>query len=437
VENISIGASHSGLTIEGAGADQTILDGDQAGPVLALVDWASGTIRALAITNGQRGIVCTHSNPVFTDCAISGNTTSDEGGGARCEDSDPVFLRCRIIDNNSGTSGGGVYAGWDSHPEFRACTIDGNSALYGGGLYVNNGSSLLLTSRISGNEASHQGAGVYVSGGQHAINNCTVCGNSGIGVVVAHDARAVLANSLVAENTDSGVLCQNSLDPLVTNCTIVGNHDHGLYCSSNTAVSNCIFWGNSPDSIFHWSGALTVTYSDVEGDWSGTGNIDEDPVFVDADGLDDDPATWDDNDYRLLAGSPCIDAGDNTAGPADVCDLDEDGDVEEPLPFDLDDNPRFHDDVGTADTGNPDGVHPIVDIGAYEFQGTTVFPGDLDGDGDVDIDDLELFVGCMAGADNPAPPGCDPLVFENADLDSDGDIDLADFAVFQQVFTGQ
>ena len=45
-------------------------------------------------------------------------------------------------------------------------------------------------------------------------------------------------------------------------------------------------------------------------------------------------------------------------------DLDADGNVTEPVPFDLDGNPRFRDDPATPDTGH--GVAPIVDMGAYE-----------------------------------------------------------------------
>ena len=58
-------------------------------------------------------------------------------------------------------------------------------------------------------------------------------------------------------------------------------------------------------------------------------------------------------------------------------------------------------------------------------------PGDLDGDGDVDLDDFNIFAGCMTGPDVPTTSGCEP-----ADLHADGDVDLADFAVFQMAFTG-
>lgn len=51
--------------------------------------------------------------------------------------------------------------------------------------------------------------------------------------------------------------------------------------------------------------------------------------------------------------------------------------------------------------------------------------GDLDGDGDVDLDDYAIFSGCLTGPDKSMLPGCD-----GADLDADGDTDFGDFAVF-------
>jgi len=65
--------------------------------------------------------------------------------------------------------------------------------------------------------------------------------------------------------------------------------------------------------------------------------------------------------------------------PSDTADLDDDGDVRELTPLDLDGNPRFADDLATQDTGCS------VDMGAYEFPGVAtsnpVYLGDLDSDG--------------------------------------------------------
>ena len=57
------------------------------------------------------------------------------------------------------------------------------------------------------------------------------------------------------------------------------------------------------------------------------GNIDADPLFVDADGPDDIPGTEDD-DLRLSAGSPCINTGDPDFVPEpDETDIDGDARV--------------------------------------------------------------------------------------------------------------
>lgn len=117
---------------------------------------------------------------------------------------------------------------------------------------------------------------------------------------------------------------------------------------SSPTLTNCILWGDTPDEISEdEESALVITYSDVQGGWTGEGNIDEAPLFMDADG-------------RLSAGSSCIDAGDNSALPADTADLDSDGDTTEPIPLDLDGNPRVLGDV--------------VDMGAYESESADTTP---------------------------------------------------------------
>ncbi len=67
------------------------------------------------------------------------------------------------------------------------------------------------------------------------------------------------------------------------------------------------------------------------------------------------------------------------------------------------------------------------------FGGTVAsaqLPGDLDGNGEVNLADLVDFVGCMNGPDGGSvDPTCDP-----GDFDPDTDIDLRDFAGFQKRF---
>jgi len=217
---------------------------------------------------------------------------------------------------------------------------------------------------------------------------------------------------------------------MIGNCTFSLNvalaAGGAIYCDQGRlTVSNCILWGDSPDEIVGAVGsAIAVGYSDVQGGWPGTGNIEANPLFVDPDGPDDDPNTWEDNDHHLSTGSPCIDAGCNWSVPSDGADLDNDGDTDEITPLDLDGEGRFFDTADTPDSGC--GNTPIVDMGAYEFGDTGPQPcfGDLDDDRDVDLGDLEALLvnyGQTTGA-------CE------GDLDCDGDVDLADLAALLAVY---
>jgi hypothetical protein len=163
----------------------------------------------------------------------------------------------------------------------------------------------------------------------------------------------------------------------VTNCTFSGNiaetNGGGIYNYnySSPTVTNCILWANTAPSgaqIYNdGSSSVTLTYSDVEGGWTGTGNINTDPCFVDL-------ATA---DYHLLPGSPCIDAGDSTAVPPMIT-------------TDLDGNPRI------VDGG--------VDMGAYELQNTPPLAD--------------------AGIDQAVHPGTVTTLDGSASSDPDGDYPL-------------
>jgi predicted outer membrane repeat protein len=122
---------------------------------------------------------------------------------------------------------------------------------------------------------------------------------------------------------------------------------------------NSVVRGNQAPGGRSVSGRVVVASCDVQGaDFSPQyGNLSADPGFVDLDG----------GDLRLAPGSPCADAGDNGLAITDYLDLDGDGDLSEPAPYDLDGNPRFLDDPLAPDTGT--GTGPLIDMGAYERPG--------------------------------------------------------------------
>ena len=279
-----------------------------------------------------------------------------EGGGAiHCRSgSSPTITNCTISGNMHGyLYGGAVCCFADSHPTITNCAISGNWAYFGGG-------------------------GVYCAyNSSPTLTNCTISGNWG--------------------GYGGGVYCYEYSSPTITNCTISCNWAGwgGGVCSkgySSPTLTNCIVWGNLPMGQEEIGGDAVVTYSDVWGGWPGTGNIDADPLFVDLDGPDDDPNTWEDNDYHLGTDSPCIDTGDPdfVAGPDER---------------DIDGQMRVWD-------GDDEGEW-IVDMGSDEFG--SIIPGDLDADGCVGHGDLGILLsswGCSGG-----------------DLNGDGTTNQADLGI--------
>ncbi|MHC4624936.1 MAG: right-handed parallel beta-helix repeat-containing protein [Planctomycetota bacterium] len=221
-------------------------------------------------------------------------------------------------------------------------------------------------------------AGFTITGGKKGIccrdsyptiTNCRIEANAGTGIesTVAPPGifSAAITNCSIIANGGDGVWARSRISPSLTNCVIAGNKKatvvgNGLtgISSNNAKVVNCILWDNAPPQIVDTNPSALVIYSDVQGGYSGEGNIDADPLFVDAAG----------GNLRLGLVSPCIDAGDNSSVPGGVT-------------TDLNGFPRFIEDLCTADTGN--GTAPVVDMGAYEF-----LPADIDSSGAVDLGDL-------------------------------------------------
>jgi uncharacterized repeat protein (TIGR01451 family) len=168
----------SDLTISGAGAATTILDGGNSDRVLNI---GSGTVTVQGVT-------------------IRNGRSSGDGGGISNNDTLTV-TNSTISGNNAGGNGGGI----DSPGTLTITnsTISGNAAFgVGGGIFKDTGGPAAVTnSTISGNNAN-QGGGIFNdTGGTLTVTNSTISGNTafgGSGVINA--STATITNTIVANN---------------------------------------------------------------------------------------------------------------------------------------------------------------------------------------------------------------------------------------------
>ncbi len=298
------------------------------------------------------------------------------GGGLYVDAGSPTLRRCWLRMNSSSGAGavegggGGTYLRGGAAPTFVDCVWERNIAAGvnagGGALYVRSSSPRCYNARFFGNSA-------YAGGGVNAVSA---------------GAGTVFVNCLWSGNLGTmqgGALDLGSSSPDLINCTLAGNvagvvGGGGVFTSSGSPkLRNCILWGNTDTSagtdveqaqLYVFAGGATLTRCDVQGlaSYAGDGNIGVDPRFADAAGSDSSVGTPDD-DLRLRSGSPAADAGDNSRVPADTADLDGDANTAEPTPLDLAGAARFSNGPCSPNTGV--GAPPIVDMGAYETQGST------------------------------------------------------------------
>ena len=335
-------------------------------------------------------------NAVISDCVFEDNFGYIGGGISNLNISEPTIVGCQFIANVTDNQGGALSNEGGSRAIIRDCTFDSNvSSIEGGAIYSIAADIVVVDSIFIGNFIGIRGGALYNEANIARFVNCSFLGNSsasrGGASLNRSGSMCTFVNCAFSgnyANRSGGAVQNESASSTLVNCTVVYNEaeleEGGGVAQVNNGdmiVDNCILWGNThlegtpgeAAQILNSGGSIALNHSCVEGlsgILGGSGNIESDPRFVDANGEDDIQGTLDD-DLNLFFGSPAIDAGNNAALPADVDDLDEDDDVAELAPLDLASQLRREDDPVTSDTGSGSGA--IVDMGALEF--TPVCPG--------------------------------------------------------------
>jgi PKD repeat protein len=367
----------------------TMICGERAAQRVRCVYLANGTsLAGFTLTNGGAwdagdattqcsggGAWCETVSVLVSNCVFSGNLAGIQGGG--------VYQGCLkncALSRNSAESGGGAFGstldncvlsgnsatngGAADSSTLNNCVLAGNTAAYGGGAQDSYLTNCLLSSNVATNAGGASDCALY---------QCSLVNNSA--VAVGGGAQGGLLTFCVLSNNIAGDSGGGAFPGLyfitLENCLVIGNSANnegggawGSYiynCAiiSNTAPNgggeaycagyNCTVTGNSAtNGGGDYGGSMnnSIVYFNQGGNYvsnnfspnfccttplpdSGSGNIQNPPLFVNAAG----------GDFHLQSTSPCINAGNNASAP---------------VTNDLDGNPRIS--GGT------------VDIGAYEYQ---------------------------------------------------------------------
>ena len=193
-----------------------------------------------------------------------------EGGGVLTAFTAPIIRNNIIIGNEaidkvglSGAGGGGIRSG-DGYPRILNNIIMMNKGHYGAGIVLNFSGGIVRNNIIYQNSGGKDfgGVSIWINGNglkPKLIENNTIVENS------------------VPKNSGGGILAQ----------------------SASVTTRNNIIWGNTAltePQLSVGGSVFNVTYSDVQGGWTGLGNININPDFSDT-------------SHYLLPTSPCIDAG--------------------------------------------------------------------------------------------------------------------------------
>jgi CSLREA domain-containing protein len=185
--------SETSLTIVGAGARSTVLDGNGASRIFQFPN--SGGTQAVELDDLSliNGLAATPDvrNRILVGGALTGKASL-------------TLRRCRLAGNQA-LVGGAVYALGDL--TIDQCTITGNTAnqgFFGGGGIAANGNTFTMTnSTVTGNTAIGLGGGALIAVSELHLINITVTANQaslgGGGLFLSGNGS--LANSIIADNT--------------------------------------------------------------------------------------------------------------------------------------------------------------------------------------------------------------------------------------------
>ncbi len=246
------------ITIQGAGAGATTVDGRNASQVFNVSPAASVTLGQLAVTGGNASL----------------------GGGI--QNAGTLLLAHSTVTDSAANNGGGIYNQQGGTLTLAGTTVSQNVAGRDGGGIANNGGALQLSlATVAGNKASLAGGGIVDFFGTVSISQSTIAGNAatgrnseGGGGIANGDGTLTVDKSTISGNSTSsgtgGSAIFNILTTSVSNSTISGNTGPGhSVLNSDTLTLSYVTIASNSAGISN-SGSVTATGTIIANNNPGT-----------------------------------------------------------------------------------------------------------------------------------------------------------------------
>lgn len=163
------------VSIEGAGREKTIIDGEGTDRVLEIhgvpVRLSGVTIADGGVVDFGGGIKGTGNGSALDllRSTVRDNIAASTGGGIEIND---LRMRGSLVRGNQANIGGGLQLGFAERLDMGGSVVTENTATQsGGGISISGGDSVIVGSRIAGNTAGAGGAGIDVFGDSGEAEN--------------------------------------------------------------------------------------------------------------------------------------------------------------------------------------------------------------------------------------------------------------------------
>ncbi|CAN5237731.1 hypothetical protein BH09BAC4_BH09BAC4_40500 [soil metagenome] len=299
-----------GLVITGGNADDSTEPHNSGGGIYNEVTAATSNpytsftssptiINCLFVKNyaGNGGAFSNHANtgsqcnPLITNCIFRNNKASSGGGiynythYSLCS---PVLSNCKFTANEAIAGGAFLssasFNGGENEPLFNACLFEDNKATSGGVFSISSS---------------------FAPSVNPTFSNCLFIGNQ----ATTNGGIGTMSTFAYASANPTFINCTFANNTAASGKTLFSNRYQETFINirflNSIVETNDFAYNNGANRI---APTYNIMYSNIRGGFAGTGNIDADPLFVDAAN----------GNYRLLRNSPSINTGDPASTTASV-----------------------------------------------------------------------------------------------------------------------